>query len=278
LLATHSSVFVSPASIQYVSRVFSRDQKSDIVRLDNEALPDKKHLFSIVNSQNNERIFFTDKVILVEGISDRLFFAKVFSIMMPDLAQSATYEVVSVGGKGFFEAYRSVLEACHVEYVIIADLDYVVNIGDEAVKRMFAVDPGSIRKDVIENPTSVDGASMVSRLEEAISTSNVFDLTALWEYIKSRRRKLRSNLSAEEQATLQAFLQDCQKRGVFILKRGDLESYLPEGHRSKDLDKLIRLLDEAELLEKLPRDAREELENVARLVFSKKLGKSECVQ
>jgi putative ATP-dependent endonuclease of OLD family len=269
---------VSPASIQYVSRVFSRDQKSDIVRLDNEALPDKKHLFSIVNSQNNERIFFTDKVILVEGISDRLFFAKVFSIMMPDLAQSATYEVVSVGGKGFFEAYRSVLEACHVEYVIIADLDYVVNIGDEAVKRMFAVDPGSIRKDVIENPTSVDGASMVSRLEEAISTSNVFDLTALWEYIKSRRRKLRSNLSAEEQATLQAFLQDCQKRGVFILKRGDLESYLPEGHRSKDLDKLIRLLDEAELLEKLPRDAREELENVARLVFSKKLGKSECVQ
>ncbi|GLR27675.1 AAA family ATPase [Limnobacter litoralis] len=78
LLATHSPVFVSPSSIQYVSRVYSAEQKSAIVRLNGGHLPEPKHLFSIVNSQNNERMFFADKVVLVEGISDRIFFEAVF--------------------------------------------------------------------------------------------------------------------------------------------------------------------------------------------------------
>lgn len=50
LLATHSPVFISPASIQYVSRVYSENQKSNVVRLKSDALPQAKHLFSIVNS------------------------------------------------------------------------------------------------------------------------------------------------------------------------------------------------------------------------------------
>ncbi|SOY50703.1 RecF/RecN/SMC N terminal domain protein (fragment) [Cupriavidus taiwanensis] len=74
LFATHSPTFVSPESIQYVSRVFSKQQRSHIVRLNTSVLPDSKHLLNIVNSQNNERLFFADKVILVEGLSDRIFF------------------------------------------------------------------------------------------------------------------------------------------------------------------------------------------------------------
>jgi ABC-type lipoprotein export system ATPase subunit len=40
LLATHSPVFVSPASIQYVSRVYSTEQRSAIVRLNQGELPE----------------------------------------------------------------------------------------------------------------------------------------------------------------------------------------------------------------------------------------------
>ncbi|MEK9802094.1 MAG: AAA family ATPase, partial [Curvibacter sp.] len=46
LLATHSPTFVSPESIQYVSRVFSREQKSHILRLNTTALPEAKHLLN----------------------------------------------------------------------------------------------------------------------------------------------------------------------------------------------------------------------------------------
>ncbi len=73
LLATHSPTFVSPASIQYVSRVYSENQRSRVVRLTSNTLPNAKHLFNIINSQNNERVFFCDKVVLVEGLSDRIF-------------------------------------------------------------------------------------------------------------------------------------------------------------------------------------------------------------
>jgi putative ATP-dependent endonuclease of OLD family len=57
LLATHSPTFVSPESIQCVSRVFSRNQHSNILRLPTTDLPNAKHLLQMVNSQNNEGIF-----------------------------------------------------------------------------------------------------------------------------------------------------------------------------------------------------------------------------
>jgi putative ATP-dependent endonuclease of OLD family len=47
ILATHSPTFISPASIQYVSRVYLREQQSAIVRLNTADLPNPRHLFSI---------------------------------------------------------------------------------------------------------------------------------------------------------------------------------------------------------------------------------------
>jgi predicted ATP-dependent endonuclease of OLD family len=109
LLATHSPVFVSPSSIQYVSRVYSTNQRSAIVRLKNADLPEPKHLFSIVNSQNNERMFFADKVVLVEGISGRVFFDAVFKKLGVTTRTTRTCEIISVGGKGFFTPYEAIL-------------------------------------------------------------------------------------------------------------------------------------------------------------------------
>ena len=121
LLATHSPVFVAPASIQYVSRVYSQEQQSRIVRLNSASLPDAKHLFSIVNSQNNERIFFADLVVLVEGISDKLFFEKLFERLSIGKNTSVIIEIVSVSGKAQFKPYKMLLEASQVPYVIIAE-------------------------------------------------------------------------------------------------------------------------------------------------------------
>ena len=115
--------FVSPESIQYVSRVFSHDQRSDILRLDTTILPEAKHLLNIVNSQNNERLFFADEVVLVEGLSDRMFFEAVLDKHGRSSSSRSILEVVSVGGKGFFEAYAKVLRSCAIPYSIVADLE-----------------------------------------------------------------------------------------------------------------------------------------------------------
>ncbi|WP_327195181.1 AAA family ATPase [Sphingomonas sp. LH128] len=153
VLATHSPTFISPASIQYVSRVYIENQRSNILRLNSAVLPNAKHLFNVVNSQNNERIFFTDKVVLVEGLSDQIFFEKILNIVARNagIIRDSSLEIVSVGGKGLFPAYKQLLDACHVRAAIIADLDYVEQIGTGEVKGLFRLNAAEIRDDVLNN-------------------------------------------------------------------------------------------------------------------------------
>lgn len=233
VLATHSPTFISPASIQYVSRVFSENQKSDIVRLNSTALPNSKHLFNVVNSQNNERVFFTDKVILVEGLSDRIVFERVLEIVARQngIEGIPSLEVVSVGGKGMFAAYRRLLEACHVQSVVIADLDYIEQVGTGQVKGLFVLNADEIKEDVIANVKSLDGATLVQRIDDAMASGDWKDAQDLWAYIKSHRVRLRPNLEPAEQAVLDAFIAAKEVENTFILSRGALEDYLPEGHR-----------------------------------------------
>lgn len=263
LFATHSPTFISPESVQYVSRVFSREQRSHILRLDTSGLPESRHLMHIVNSQNNERLFFADKVLLVEGLHDRIVFEAILKYLGRDAPKRKILEVISVGGKGFFEPYRRLLDACQIEHASVADLDYVDQIGPPELKALFRVDADSIKKDVIENVGSVDGATLASRIDHALLTGTWADARETWEYIKGRRLKLRADLRPEDRARLDAWLAAKAADGVFVLSRGDLEAYLPDGYRSKDLDKLLRFIAERDFWQKLPEFAQAELSQIA---------------
>lgn len=263
LLATHSPTFVSPESIQYVSRVFSRNQRSHILRLDAKALPEGKHLLHIVNSQNNERLFFADEVLLVEGLSDRIFFEAVLDRFGRADSSRPILEVISVGGKGLFEAYSSVLRACQIEHSTIADLDYIEQVGTAQIKQLFKVDTRDIKEDVIENVKSLDGDAVVSAIETAIATNDWGHAAEVWRYIKSRRRALRHDLSSEQAALLDGFLEDQRTKRLYLLSLGPLEAYLPFGARSKDIDKLIHFMGTSDWWELLPEPGRAELEGIA---------------
>lgn len=259
IMATHSPVFVSPSSIEYVSRVYSDNQRSRVVRLGDSGLPEPKHLFSIVNSQNNERVFFADLVVLVEGISDRIFFEALFKHFEVDEGTGAVCEVVSVGGKMLFRQYEKLLAACRVPYVVIADLDYIAQVGTDDLKTLFAVSSQAVKEGVVDDPTSIDGKNLAARMDEAIRTGNMGDLRLLWEYVKARQSRLRTDLSQSEQATLDAFIADQRAKKLFILARGALEAYLPVGYKDKDMEKLIRLVSEIGLWNRLPEDGKAEL-------------------
>lgn len=260
IMATHSPVFVSPSSIQYVSRVYADHQQSKVVRLGNSELPDPKHLFSIVNSQNNERVFFADLVVLVEGISDRIFFEALLRHFKVGEGTGKVYEVVSVGGKTLFSQYEKLLTTCKVPYIIIADLDYIREIGSESLKSYFTVSSQAIKQKVVDDPTSIDGASLVERLDVAIQTSNTDDLKALWEYVKARQMRLRLDLNDSERSELGKFITEQRTSKRCILLRGSLEAYLPDEFKGKDLDKLIRLVSDPKLWDILPTEGKDDLE------------------
>ena len=262
LLATHSAVFVSPSSIEYVSRVYSDKQRSAIVRLNNSGLPEPKHLFAIVNSQNNERMFFADKVVLVEGISDRIFFESIFNRLGVTSGTIRTCEVISVGGKGFFAPYASLLDACKVPYAVIADRDYLKQIGSPEIKGLFTLLENEFKKAVIEDPTSKDGDSLLVQLEHAITTGDLDRLKLLWEHIKLGRGRLRTDLNDRQQHMIHDYVVAKRREHIFILSRGDLESYLPDGYKSKQLDKLIRFIS-TDYWPELPEFSREEILEIA---------------
>ena len=99
------------------------------------------------------------------------------------------------------------------------------------------------------------------RMEEAIASGNTEDLRALWEYIKGRRRRLRTDLQPDEQQVVDEFIRSKRNEFVLVLSRGDLETYLPVGHRAKDLEKLIQFVN-ADFWPQLEAFAQEELSQI----------------
>jgi len=262
LFSTHSPTFVSPESIHYVSRVFSRDQRSHILRLDTSKLPQAKHLLNIVNSHTNERLFFADQVLLVEGVSDRVFFEAVLD-RFGRAAERLTLEVISVGGKGYFEKYEQVLRACQIDHFVVADRDYVEQVGTPQIKQLFKLDSTEIKADVIDNLKSVDGATLVAAIEAAMASGSWEKAQEIWAYIKSRRRALRTDLQPVECAAFREFLKTKRAERVFILSEGALEAYLPVGHKKKDLETLLGLLELPDFWVHLPLPQRAEIEEIA---------------
>jgi putative ATP-dependent endonuclease of the OLD family len=248
LLATHSPAFVSPESIHYISRVYSRDQKSHIERLNKAGLPNTKLLFNIVNSQNNEKIFFADKVVLVEGISDRI----VFSELLRDSHKNTgkVVEIISVGGKGFFAPYEKLLEACNIEYSLVADLDYI---------------------EQIDNVKSMDGDALCRAIEDAFASGSWTEASEVWQYIKSRRRALIPQLEEGEKTELYDGIDAFRERNIYILKRGAIEQYLPDGFSKKNLEKLIELVSDGVLFQTFIEEFRGELEEIALLLVGPKI-------
>ncbi|EPN6724157.1 ATP-dependent nuclease [Pseudomonas putida] len=262
ILATHSPTFVSPSTIQYVSRVYSENATSKITRLNESSLPNAKHLFNIINSQNNESLFFADHVLLVEGLSDKIFFEKVLEYFLKRHSTNLSIEVVPVGGKGLFNAYRLVLEACKIPHSLIADQDYLQQIGSESVKRIFSLDSAAVKKHVIKDSTSLDGATLVAHIEKAMKDGCWGEAINSWEYIKSRHTHLPSEFTPDQNNQIITFIEEKRSEGIYILSLGSLEMYLPPGHLSKDIEKLISLLERDDYFNALPEGSREEITTI----------------
>lgn len=268
LLATHSPIFVSPDSIQYVSRVFSANQKSQIQRLNSQLLPELRHLLNIVNSQNNERLLFADEVVLVEGLSDRIFFEALLTKRKWRKSSQRIIEVISVGGKGFFDAYVRMLDAYRIPFCVIADLDYIEQVGPDSLKKLFIVDAAEIKTDVVDNTKSLDGDSLVKAIESAIADQDWTNAEAVWAYIKGRRRKLRPGLSNTELCNLNSFIARKSKERVFILSEGALEEYVPDGYGKRHLEKLIKLVSKPHFWAGLPFKGKPELQGIMESIIA----------
>jgi hypothetical protein len=175
----------------------------------------------------------------VEGITDRIFWEQLINLYKK-AENSEIIEVLEVHGKINLQKYRNFLEKIKLDNYIIADLDYILQIGSEELKKMFRVDYPKIDREVINAKKSIDGQTLFEKIEEAIKSKNLDALEKLCNYIKSRKMKLPDNKTAQQLQLFEDFITKKMEHKTFVLSKGEVEDYLPEGYR--DLNKLIELI------------------------------------
>jgi putative ATP-dependent endonuclease of OLD family len=139
MLATHSPTFITRRSIRNTLRVYALNGESKVVvppTLDES----EKDLFQIINVFNNAKIFFADKVVLVEGDVDNLIYHSILRKLQPQSNKMEVIEILDVKGKSNLEKFKKFLDKWQITSYRIADKDYTSADG----KNLFILTLGGI--------------------------------------------------------------------------------------------------------------------------------------
>ncbi len=270
IVSTHAPAFINDESYRHIHRIYKHDNRSQHVYLEISKDISVRQIHHLINATNNEKIFFADGVVLVEGITDRLIFQKMLSMAQQKKNSRKVIEVVELKGKYNIECYKTFLSKLNIPYFIVADKDYLREVAPETLRAMMRPNAKKIRKDVLKNKSSIDGSNLVEKLDEAIRTGKLDDLRGLWEYIKTMRMDFKPTLTTIEEEQLNDFFAAQEKDNVHILREGAIEQYLPEQFRGKRLDRVLELLhDNANYTSWISSKLSAELRDIVDLIISR---------
>lgn len=242
ILSTHSSSFINERTINHVFRIYKNNKnESRAVIVKDGGILNVKDILHIVHSTNNDKMFFCDVAVLVEGIIDKLIFQSLFEEALYD-SNNRIVEIIEIKGKTNRNKFKAFLEGLKVPTFFIGDFDCVKELGTPHIKSLFATSYKKIEGMVIKDRGSKDGELLSECLDEAIKSEDLLKLKEIWEYIKSFRRTIKDILSPEEQSQLDGFIENLEDENNYILKNGDIEDYFPIGYKRKGIDKVLELL------------------------------------
>lgn len=233
IVATHSPRFIVPNTLESVTRVFlGPNARTSVAAVESEELPDFRARVHMVQSHKNERVFFADRVLLVEGPTDRLLFESLLAECGKTESTSVVVEVVDIGGTGNIDAYQQVLDALEVEWYLVTDTDYLYSHGPEQAKGWFVTSLAGVERNVLKNKRSNDRERLAKQIEVAIENGDLKLLEEVWTEIKARHVELRTDLSGHERAQMEQIIAELEGNGIHVLRHGEIEAYLPKKHTS----------------------------------------------
>lgn len=156
-ITTHSPVFVESLELFNVDRNINiynirkqsnihnnKEKESKINRFtNNEYLgqdgisKEHRYLLHVLTYDNNTKIFFNDKIVLVEGLSDKIIFNH---LLISPIHFNEDIGIISTGGKDAFGSYKELLDLFGIDCSIIADRnilstkDKVIDLCSESLK------------------------------------------------------------------------------------------------------------------------------------------------
>ena len=185
LIISHSPYIVTPSIISSTYRIYKYEDNSSVTKPDKNSLSisPAKDLLHIINSSNNEKIFFADKVILVEGMSDQLVFTKSLRLIKESIGNDKVIEVLPVGSKNNLLKFRRFLDAWKIKNYLIADLDFL----KELVSNRDLLETESIKDDLATLSSEISSLYSLSssKLKDVLTRS--YDGLSVLELIKKKR-------------------------------------------------------------------------------------------
>lgn len=128
LLTTHSTEIVSNSNFKFIRYFLKNKNKAEIKDLNkfkpkntNEFIFLKKYIFS-----GKTEMFFADKLILVEGTTERILIPKFLEKISPN--NSEYISIIEIGG-AYMNIFKEFLEFLRIPTLIITDIDSVDNKG-----------------------------------------------------------------------------------------------------------------------------------------------------
>lgn len=264
IMVTHSDVFVNEKTLNNVvrfalekegseeySNVFTRKIKADR----------ESDLIKLLDNKRSGSIFFSKKVILVEGETDRYFFQSILDKKYPKLKQDIT--VMNIDGKKKYPRWKKFLESFGIENYFICDFDNVDDFGilttleyKEIIKECKEEIIKKIDRDCIKRENCTDAVKLFANLETILNKKNNTitvkeknDLLCLFAYMLTTRlpsdslnkyikkhRKLKNKIN---KGIISKY-----DEGVFILKSGSLEAYT---EKPKSLEDVVNFCNTKEL-------------------------------
>lgn len=244
MIVTHSGTFINSSTYPYITRVYKNGRgSSDLHQVVDENREETKERLHFINATNNEKVFFSDFVVMVEGDTDEIVFKQILEVIKKESGFKSNVEVMQVRGKTNYEKFNSFLKTLQIESCFIGDLDNVAQMatGNEVIKHMLITNEKRIERLVIKNPGSKDNLRLTQLLEDAINTDDLAALKGFYDYMISFRQKLRDDITSEERQELEKFVGSLYDQNIYLLRKGEIEAYFPEGFKGKDLDKVLVL-------------------------------------
>lgn len=124
ILVTHSEALINSTTIGHVRR-FSIN-KEGYTKVNSPILTvHQKVLIRILDNTRSTYAFFSKKVLLVEGDSDRYFFKSVLLELFPSRSQEIA--VLYIGGKNNYKEWFRLFNCFGLEVFFVADFDFLIN-------------------------------------------------------------------------------------------------------------------------------------------------------
>lgn len=244
MIITHSATFINSSTYPYITRIYRLPEGySSLYKVKEDDKKETREKLHFINATNNEKVFFSDFVIMVEGDTDEIVFKCLLDHVKRDRDIKANVDVMQIGGKTNYESFSMFLKTLRISSCFIGDIDNISQFatGNERIKSMLITNDRRVVKMVFKNPGSKDNVKLTDFLLEAINSGNTDNLREFYQYIISFRQKLRSDLSEDDKQVLKSFIMSLYDENVFILSEGEIEDYFPDGFKHKDLDNALQL-------------------------------------